>query len=70
EYLDSLIQAQKDKGIITEDTPVKTLPSYPFAHWANTDFDYVNGWSNPKFSSATKPDYRPEVEKEVKYGNE
>ncbi|KAF8004188.1 hypothetical protein HF325_001636 [Metschnikowia pulcherrima] len=62
--------AQKDKGIITEDTPVKTLPSYPFAHWANTDFDYVNGWSNPKFSSATKPDYRPEVEKEVKYGNE
>lgn len=46
-YLDELIKRQVDLGIILEDTPLKTLPSYPFAHWAKTDFDFVNGWKNP-----------------------
>lgn len=67
-YLDELIQRQKDLGLIGDDTPVKTLPSYPFAHWAKTDFDYVNGWLNPAY--AQKPDYRGEVEREKQYGNE
>lgn len=48
DYLDGLIKRQKDLGIILEDTPLKTLPTYPFAHWAKTDFDLVNGWNNPK----------------------
>ncbi|KAL7664026.1 HRQ family protein 1 [[Candida] zeylanoides] len=46
-YLDELVQRQKDLGIISEDSPLKTLPSYPFAHWAKTDYDFVNGWNNP-----------------------
>ncbi|CAH2354782.1 hypothetical protein CLIB1423_19S00188 [[Candida] railenensis] len=47
-YLDSLVKRQIDLGIISEDTPLKTLPTYPFAHWSKTDFDLVNGWNNPK----------------------
>ncbi|RLV93948.1 hypothetical protein JA1_002134 [Spathaspora sp. JA1] len=47
DYLDGLIQRQKDLGIITDETPLKTQKSYPFAHWVKTDFDYVNGWNNP-----------------------
>lgn len=46
-YLDELVQRQKDLGIILEDCPLKTLPSYPFAHWARADYSSVNGWSNP-----------------------
>ncbi|KAG7666105.1 uncharacterized protein J8A68_000361 [[Candida] subhashii] len=47
EYLDYLIKRQIELGIIKEDTPIKTQPSYPFAHWVKTDFDFVNGWNNP-----------------------
>lgn len=47
EYLQSLINRQIELGLIDENTPVKTLPTYPFAHWVDTDFDYVNGWNNP-----------------------
>ncbi|EGW30845.1 uncharacterized protein SPAPADRAFT_62712, partial [Spathaspora passalidarum NRRL Y-27907] len=46
-YLDSLIQRQKELGIINDETPLRTQKSYPFAHWVKTDFDYVNGWNNP-----------------------
>lgn len=64
-YLDSLIERQVQNGIVEKDEPVKTLPTYPFAHWAKTDFDYVNGWHNPKAK-----DYRGSVDKEKRYGNE
>lgn len=67
-YLDELVQRQIDLGIINEDTPVKTLPTYPFAHWAKTNFDLVNGWSNPSFQK--KPDYQGLLKNEQKYGNE
>lgn len=67
-YLDELVQRQVDLGIINEDTPVKTLPTYPFAHWAKTNFDLVNGWSNPSFQK--KPDYLGLLKNEQKYGNE
>lgn len=67
-YLDSLIKRQKDLGIINDDTPVKTLPTYPFAHWVKTDFDMNTGWSNPKFQE--KPDYRETLKTETKFGNE
>jgi hypothetical protein len=53
-YLQSLIDRQMDLGIITKDTPVKTLPTYPFAHWVKTDFDYVNGWNNPSYPKDEK----------------
>lgn len=68
-YLDSLIQRQKDLGLVAADTPLKTLPTYPFAHWVKTDFDYVNGWLNPKYPG-NKPDYSGLVKLEHKYGNE
>ncbi|EGV66690.1 hypothetical protein PSN45_002694 [Yamadazyma tenuis] len=58
-YLDELIQRQIDMGLITKETPVKTLPTYPFAHWAEADFDYVNGgFNNP----SQKPDHSKEYE--------
>lgn len=68
-YLDLLILRQKDLGLITDETPLKTLPTYPFAHWVKTDFDYVNGWSNPKFGGK-KPDYSGEAKKELVYEND
>lgn len=46
-YLDKLIKRQIDMGLITEDQPVKTIPSYPFAHWADVTLDNGEGWSNP-----------------------
>ncbi|KAH3666095.1 hypothetical protein OGAPHI_004284 [Ogataea philodendri] len=46
-YLDGLIQRQVDLGLIDEDTPVRTLPSYPFAEFRK-DYDEKSGWTNPK----------------------
>lgn len=69
EYLDKLIEEQVKKGLIEKDQPIKTLPTYPFASWAKTDFDYVNGWSNPKFDGQ-KPDYSKEAKKELIYSND
>ncbi|CCH42464.1 putative secreted protein [Wickerhamomyces ciferrii] len=46
-YLDSLIQRQLDLGIITEETPLKTQSSYPFAHWVEQS-DETKGWNNAK----------------------
>lgn len=43
-YLDGLIQRQIDLGIIKEDTPLKTLPSYPFAHFVKQS-DEIKGWN-------------------------
>lgn len=68
-YLDTLIKRQIDKKLIDEDTPIKTLPTYPFAYWAKTDFDLVNGWLNPT-TDKTKFDYSGTMHTERKYGNE
>lgn len=46
-YLDRLIQRQIDLGIIKEDQPIKTLATYPFAHWADVSLDTGDGWTNP-----------------------
>lgn len=43
-YLDGLIERQVKLGIIKEDTPLKTLPSYPFAHFVKQS-DEVHGWN-------------------------
>lgn len=50
-YLEKLIQRQLDLGIITPDQPVKTLPTYPFAEWADVTADTGQGWTNPHFST-------------------
>lgn len=68
-YLDELIQRQKDLGLIDDNTPLKTLPTYPFAHWVKTDFDFVNGWSNPAYMGK-KPNYSEELKTEAMYNNE
>ncbi|KAI5963767.1 uncharacterized protein KGF55_002647 [Candida pseudojiufengensis] len=48
-YLDSLIKRQIEKGIITEETPLKTQPNYPFACWVkdNKTSNDQQGWNNP-----------------------
>lgn len=65
-YLDELIEQQIQNGLISREQPVKTLPTYPFAYWASTDFDYVNGWSNPHFQGK-KPNWLDAAEKEKYY---
>lgn len=45
-YLNKLVDRQVEKGIITEETPVKTLPTYPFAYFIK-DSDDEKGWANP-----------------------
>lgn len=45
-YLDKLIQRQVELGLIQENDPIKTLPTYPFATWINEDrLNRDNGWS-------------------------
>ena len=48
-YLDSLIKRQLELGIINEDTPLKTQPNYPFAHWVKDNLNRSDseGWTNP-----------------------
>lgn len=42
-YLQSLVDAQLEKGLIEKDHEVKTAPHYPFAHW----FDSSNEGLSP-----------------------
>ncbi|CUM63104.1 uncharacterized protein PRCAT00000670001 [Priceomyces carsonii] len=70
-YLDGLINRQISKGIIKEDDPVKTQPSYPFAYWTKTNFDTSNGWNNPSESySKEKSNYTERAKKERYYHND
>lgn len=46
-YLDKLIQSQIDRGLITKDQQVRTLPTYPFAQWVNASPESNGGWKNP-----------------------
>lgn len=68
EYLDSLIERQKRLGLISDETPLRTLKSYPFAHWVDTGFDYEKGWKLPNHKEA--PDYRETMKKELHYEND
>lgn len=45
-YLDKLIERQINRKIITPGQPVRTLPSYPFAQWADVSKDTGTGWSS------------------------
>ncbi|KAK6456043.1 HRQ family protein 3 [Scheffersomyces xylosifermentans] len=70
DYLEGLVQRQIEKGIIDKDTPLKTLPSYPFAHWADTDFDYVNGWNNPSPAYDKSANYTEKAKQELTNEND
>ncbi|ODV86876.1 hypothetical protein CANARDRAFT_195791 [[Candida] arabinofermentans NRRL YB-2248] len=59
-YLDSLVERQIEKGLITAETPVKTLPTYPFAHFMK-DGDAETGWSNPLYPN----NYSEQLKKEI-----
>lgn len=69
-YLDGLIERQIEKGLITADTPVRTLKTYPFAEFMK-DSDDKKGWSNPKhpinYSAKLEEDIKtaPELERET-----
>lgn len=65
EYLDKLVTRQYELGIINDETPLKTQPTYPFAYWSKTNFDYVNGWSNPS-PSYDKKNMKTDTLKNVK----
>lgn len=69
-YLDELINRQLELGIITPETPLKTLPTYPFAHFVETDFDYVNGWTNPSPAYDKSKNYSEEAKKELTHPND
>lgn len=66
-YLDSLIKRQEDLGILKKDAPLKTLPTYPFAHWVKADFDYINGgYNNPSPSyNKEKSNYVEKAKQEL-----
>lgn len=46
-FRDKLIQRQIDLELITKDQVVRTLPTYPFAQWANVFENTGKGWTNP-----------------------
>lgn len=69
-YLDKLIERQLDMGLITKDTPLRTLPTYPFAHWTKTNFDMLVGWTNPSPSYRKDFNYSDIAEGEVIAENE
>ena len=62
-YLTNLVDRQVELGLIEKDTPVKTLPTYPFAHFLK-ESDAEKGWANPKHPVY----YAKELEKEIKEG--
>ncbi|ODV96382.1 hypothetical protein PACTADRAFT_75520 [Pachysolen tannophilus NRRL Y-2460] len=64
-YLDGLIERQIELGLIKEDTPIKTLPSYPFAHFVdNKDVNY--GWTNPTVKDPEKNNYIDVAKEEIR----
>ncbi|GMM30371.1 hypothetical protein DAMA08_031160 [Martiniozyma asiatica (nom. inval.)] len=59
-YLNELVDRQIEKGIINEDTPVKTLPTYPFAHFLK-DGDAHSGWINPSATVNYSEKFKEEI---------
>ncbi|VEU20441.1 DEKNAAC101307 [Brettanomyces naardenensis] len=62
-YLDSLVGRQVENGLIKRETPIRTLPSYPFAYFVN-DSNEEKGWTNPSHPV----DYRSKLQDEIKKG--
>jgi hypothetical protein len=59
-YLNDLIERQIKLGLITENTPVRTLPTYPFAHFIK-DSTSEKGWTNPKHSINYSEKFNDEI---------
>ncbi|GMG21652.1 unnamed protein product [Ambrosiozyma monospora] len=59
-YLNKLVDRQVDLGLIQEDTPVKTLPYYPFAHFLK-ESDAEKGWNNPKYATNYSETFKKEI---------
>ena len=51
--------------LIKKETPLRMLPTYPFAHLAKTNFDTQIGWTNPCSSYRKYLNYSAITEKEV-----
>ncbi|TID19808.1 hypothetical protein CANINC_003691 [Pichia inconspicua] len=68
-YLNSLVERQINLGLITEDTPLKTLPTYPFASFLK-DSNPEAGWSNPKYPVNYSEAFKAEIEGATKLEEE
>lgn len=68
-YLNSLIERQINLGLITEDTPVKTLSTYPFASFLKDSSPEV-GWSNPKYPVDYSKKFKEEISEAAKLEQE
>lgn len=64
-YLNKLVDRQIEKGLITEETPVKTLPTYPFAYFLGNSTS-EKGWANPTYPN----NYSAKFEEEIKNATE
>lgn len=60
-YLNELVDRQIDLGLITAETPVKTLSTYPFASFIK-ESDDTKGWSNPKYPGNYSGEFKKEIE--------
>lgn len=68
DYLQSLIDRQVELGLVEKDAPIKTLPTYPFAHFVENHDEH--GWTNPLVGDPAK-NYtavaKEEIRKEEEY---
>ncbi|MDC6274219.1 DUF3445 domain-containing protein [Lacticaseibacillus paracasei] len=60
-YLEKLEERQVKLGLIEPSTPVKTLPTYPFAQFLK-DSTPEKGWSNPKHPTNYSEKFNEEIE--------
>ncbi|OWB81741.1 hypothetical protein B5S33_g360 [[Candida] boidinii] len=60
-YLDELVDRQYKLGLITPETPIKTLSTYPFAEFLKSSNE-EKGWKNPKYDA---PNYSETFKKEI-----
>ncbi|GMG56072.1 unnamed protein product [Ambrosiozyma monospora] len=65
-YLNKLVDRQIELGLIEEDTPLKTLPCYPFAQFVK-ESDAVKGWSNPKYPYNYSKKFREEAKESPEF---
>lgn len=68
-YLEKLIDRQKKMGLITEETPVKTLPTYPFATFLKESTP-EKGWANPKYPGNYSDKFKEEIKTATKLEQE
>lgn len=59
-YLNDLVDRQIKLGLIKEDTPVKTLPTYPFSYFIKSSDD-LKGWANPAYPNNYTDKFKDEI---------